>query len=184
MWQAVGALVVIAGILFSAGSVGYKVANGKWLPIYHTLANQMTKLQTDINLKNEEKKTEVANTKIEFVYVAKDSEIDYVKQNAEINRRVESYLNELAIAGLQPVGKEDSGGSGFSRPMSDSAGASFNRGGKNGLFADLDEFERATLKQIILKAERAVTLNILHEDYLNDVESEMVGLREKYKATQ
>ena len=111
MWQAVGGLVVVAGILFSAGSVGYKMANGKWQPVYYELAKQMTKLQADLNLKNEISKTETAKLGTELVIIAKDSELDYEKMQREVDRRVNDYLDKLAVAGLQPVPKAGDTGS-------------------------------------------------------------------------
>lgn len=173
---------VIAGIILAIFGGG--VAMGKqwekaiWQPTYYSLAEQMTKLQSDLNLANAKAQGTADTLEAEVTVIGKVSEVENEGLQKEVNRRIERYLDKLTIAGLQPIPKEGNTGS-ESNPntLSYSAGSSFDRGGKSGLFKDLDRFERETLKSIIKKAEHKQTEAIVCRDYLIKQEAKMAPLR-------
>lgn len=173
---------IIAGIIlaiFGTGvTMGKKWEKSVWQPTYYTLAKQMTKLQSDLNLSNAESEGLANALGEKLSSIGKVSEVNNEKLQAEVNHRVERYLDKLLIAGLQPVPKEGNTGS-ESDPntLSYSAQASIKRGGTGGLFKDLDRFERAALKSIIKRAEHSQTDSLVCRAYLREQEAKMKPLR-------
>lgn len=173
---------IIAGIIlaiFGTGvTMGKKWERSTWQPTYYTLAKQMTKLQSDLNLSHAEARGLADTLGAEITVIGKVSEVENESLQKEVDRRVERYLDRLLIAGLQPVSKEGNTGS-ESDPntLSYSAQASVKRGGTSGLFKDLDRFERAALKSIITRAEHSQTDSLVCRAYLREQEAKMKLLR-------
>ena len=178
MVQAAIILVVVA-LISGAGFIsGKKFERSVWQPVYHQLANQLTKLQSDLNIKNAEA-IGFANVALaEITVYGKVSEVKNESMQKEIDRRVDAYLDRLSLTRLQlPSEEGDTGKSIYSSSLPNAARASLERGGEGGLFKDLDRFERATLNKIIRKAEQATALNKNYRDYLNKTEAKMKALR-------
>jgi hypothetical protein len=160
MVQAAIILVVVA-LISGAGFIsGKKFERSVWQPVYHQLANQLTKLQSDLNIKNAEA-IGFANVALaEITVYGKVSEVKNESMQKEIDRRVDAYLDRLSLTRLQlPSEEADTGKSIYSSSLPNAARASLERGGEGGLFKDLDRFEREALNQIIRKAEKATALN-------------------------
>jgi len=181
MIQAAIILVIVATIAGVGFVNGKKWEKSIWQKTYFTLANQMTSMQNELNLKSEQAKSKADVIGAEITVIGKVSEVEHESNEKEINRRVELYLTQLANAGLQPIPKEgsDSNQSGNASPLSNAALSSFERGGKDGLFADLDRIERGIIKRLIKKAESAETLNVTYLNYLKKQEAKMEELRLK-----
>ena len=178
MIQAAIILVVVA-LISGAGFIsGKKWEMAVWQPVYHQLANQLTKLQSDLNIKNAEA-IGFANVALaEITVYGKVSEVKNESMQKEIDRRVDAYLDRLSLTRLQlPSEEGDTGKSIYSSSLPNAARASLERGGEGGLFKDLDRFERATLNKIIRKAEQATALNKNYRDYLINQEAGLSPLR-------
>lgn len=180
-----GLIALIVAVIFGMGTVmGKKWEKSTWQPVYFDLAKQMTKLQTDLNLKNEVSKTETAKLGTELVIVSKESEIDYITMQAEVDRRVNDYLDKLALAGLQPLSDEtgDTGSDSDTGIMPLATGVSRFANDAAGLNRSMVGIERDLAKRILKSRDEAITRNIICKDYLEAVEDEMKPLRDKYNA--
>ena len=174
--------VVIAGIIFGIIYLGRYWERSIWQPVYSTLAEQMATMQSDINLKTSEAVGLANLINANLATMAKDEEVKNAKMDAEVDRRVDAYLNELAR--MRSVSeKADSGGhkGGAASSLSGSAGRSLDRGGKSGLFAALDRVERGIVQRLIRSRDHAITRNIKNRNYLVRVKAEMADLKKKYK---
>jgi|TARA_R110000744_G_C19229509_1_gene548029 uncharacterized protein YdgA (DUF945 family) len=172
-------ILVVVALISGAGFVsGKKWERSVWQPVYHQLATQLTKLQSDLNIKNAEA-IGVANVALaEITVYGKVSEVKNESMQKEIDRRVDDYLNQLSLTRMQLPSKEGDSGKGInSGSLPNAARVSIERGGEGGLFKDLDRFEREALNQIIRKAEKATALNKNYRDYLNKTEAKMKTLR-------
>ena len=178
MVQAAIVLVVVA-LLTGAGFItGKKWERSVWQPVYGHLAAQLTKLQSDLNIKNAEALGASATKLAEITVYGKVSEVKNEFAQKEIDRRVDAYLNNLSNNGLLlSAEKRNTGKGGNSYSLPNSARASLERSGANGLFADLDRFEREALNKIIRKAEQAAALNKNYRDYLVNQEAGLSPLR-------
>ena len=110
MIQAAIILVVVA-LISGAGFVsGKKWERSVWQPVYHQLATQLTKLQSDLNIKNAEA-IGVANVALaEITVYGKVSEVKNESMQKEIDRRVDDYLNQLSLTRMQLPSKEGDSG--------------------------------------------------------------------------
>ena len=179
MIQAAIILVIIAAIAGVGFVTGKKWEKSIWQPTYYTLAKQMTSMQHELNIKAEKQLGEANVVSAEITVIGEVSKSEKDRMDAEVNHRVEMYLNNLLANGVQPVSEEgnSSNQSSATSSLSASARASFERGGASGLFANLDEFERAALKEIIRKGMNHQTEAIIRQQYLENQESKMNPLR-------
>lgn len=174
-------LAIVAAIFGTGFASGKKWSDSNWKTVYYTLAEQMATMQSELNLKAEKAKGEANTLGAEITVIGKVSEAenDYIKK--EVDARVDKYLDHLLIGELLFVTEgKDSNESGYPSSLSRSARTSFERGGTGGLFANLDEFERAALKEIIRKAEHQQTEAIKRQIYLKEQEDKMKPLRNKF----
>tara|TARA_R110000744_G_scaffold18698_1_gene50040 strand:- start:41 stop:586 length:546 start_codon:yes stop_codon:yes gene_type:complete len=178
MVQAAIVLVVVA-LLTGAGFItGKKWERSVWQPVYGHLAAQLTKLQSDLNIKNAEALGASATKLAEITVYGKVSEVKNEFAQKEIDRRVDAYLNNLSNNGLLLSAEErDSGESGSSDPLSSSARKSYKRSGQDGLFIGLDRLEKGVIERLARSRDKALARNLQCKEYLDELEVKMNSLR-------
>jgi hypothetical protein len=174
-------VIVIVALISGVGFVaGKKFERVIWQQTYNTLSAQMTKLQSDLNLKNTEVKLSADTELAEITVYGKvlDTENEYIQK--EIDRRVELYLTKLSRSGLQFSTKErdsSKGSDSGSLPLSTSV---LNiRDNESKLIRSLDKLERGIVQGLIRSRDKAVARNIQCKSYLEEVEGRMDLLRDK-----
>lgn len=182
-------VAIIAGIILSilGGGVliGKKWERSVWQPTYFTLASQMTKLQTGYNTKSllAKANNETRITKIKTITIKADYDHDAMQK--EVDRRVDDYLTNLAIAGMQPIppkGNSGTGSDSSTLPISSIITGSSDI--KPRLFESLGKFERRAIQRLIRSRDHAITRNIQCKSYLDELEAKMIPLREYYNSTK
>ena len=174
-------VIVIVALISGVGFVaGKKFERVIWQQTYNTLSAQMTKLQSDLNLKNTEVKLSADTELAEITVYGKvlDTKNEYIQK--EIDRRVELYLTKLSRSGLQLSSKERDSGKGSdpsTLPLSTSV---LNiRDNESKLIRNLDKLERGIVQRLIRSRDKAVARNIQCKSYLEEVEGRMELLRDK-----
>jgi hypothetical protein len=173
-------VLVVASLLTGAGFItGKKWERSVWQPVYGHLASQLTKLQSDLNIKTAESLGASSTRLAEITVYGKVSEVKNEFAQKEIDRRVDAYLNNLSDNGLLLSSKErDSGKNISSNPLSSSARKSYKRSGQDGLFIGLDRLERGVIERLVRSRDKALARNLQCKEYLDELEIKMKTLRD------
>lgn len=186
MWSWVGVLGIVFGVFFSvfwAGhSSGKKSSDATWQPVYHILADKLTKLQTDLNLSNAEASGLANSLGKELTTVGVEKELDYVKMQREVDRRVNSYLDNLARVRLDGEADGNTGSDPTTNSLPLSTSVLNLTSDPTRLARSMVGIERDLVKRLLQTRDNAITRNIICKDYLEAIEEEMKPLRAKHEA--
>ena len=171
MIQAAIVLIIVALISGAGFVTGKKWERSVWQPAYSTLAAQMAKLQSDLNLANKERERQVEITLAEITLYGDLIDVQAKSMEREVNVRVENYLNRLAANGV----RYSSSDSTSDRDSTDTSLASrviSIRNDEGKLARSLGAIERGVV-QLLRERDHAVNRNILSKQYLAEVESKL-----------
>ena len=171
MIQAAIVLIVVALISGAGFVTGKKWERSVWQPAYSTLAAQMAKLQSDLNLANKERERQVEITLAEITVYGDLIDVQAKSMEREVNVRVENYLNRLAANGVR-YSSSDSTSDGNSTDTSLASRVISIRNDEGKLARSLGAIERGVV-QLLRERDHAVNRNILSKQYLTEVESKL-----------
>jgi hypothetical protein len=176
---------IILGIVFlilgSGVFFGKNISDSNWKTVYYTLAEQMSDMQSELNLKAEKAKGEANTLGAEITVIGEVSKVEEELMEQKVNHRVEQYLNNLLIAGMRPLREgEDSNESNYAYPLS-TAPRIYNCPDPNGQFStNLGRFEKRIIKRLIHREMKCQTRVEKTRNFLIKQENKMKELRGKY----
>lgn len=174
----IGAAIFVINLIHQAGQ-------DSMLPTIADLQKRYDKVHTDMSILNAEVVTSQAGTQSNLTMIGKDSEIENVKIQVEVNRRVELFLDQLASNrmhegsdSVHPSTSSTYSLSRFAKSLSDSCT------GKTQLYRDLSRADERIAREILLPYDQAQADLKICRDYTQRVDADMQSLKAELAANE